>query len=179
MTTHVLSSEQIGSRRWGNDVTMETSPMRIRNHRDFWTGIMFLVLGVLFVVFSQAYQLGTPARMGPGFFPTMLGALMALLGAAIVWQSVAAGSREERVGSIGWRELFLILVSVAVFAVALPWLGSVIAIALLIGISAVASHEFSWKETAISIVVLLIMSELVFVKGLELQFPVWPKFLTQ
>ncbi|HRA78844.1 MAG TPA: tripartite tricarboxylate transporter TctB family protein, partial [Burkholderiaceae bacterium] len=62
---------------------------------------------------------------------------------------------------------------------ALPWLGSVIAITLLIAISATASHEFGWKETLISIVVLLVMSELVFVKGLELQFPVWPKFLVQ
>lgn len=153
--------------------------MRIRNQRDFWSGIMFLVLGALFVIFSQAYQLGTPARMGPGFFPTMLGALMALLGLAIVWQSTARTPREERLEPVGWRELFLVLLSVGVFAFALPWLGMVIAITLLIGISAVASHEFSWKETLVSIVVLLVMSELVFVKGLELQFPVWPKFLTQ
>lgn len=153
--------------------------MRIRNYPDFWSGIMFLVMGVLFVIFSQAYQLGTAARMGPGFFPTMLGALMALLGLAIVWQSTARSTREGRLEPVGWRELFLILFAVGVFAFALPWLGMVIAIALLIGISAVASHEFSWKETAISIVVLLVMSELVFVKGLELQFPVWPKFLVQ
>jgi hypothetical protein len=151
--------------------------MRIRNHRDFWSGIMFLVLGVLFVIFSQAYQLGTAARMGPGFFPTMLGALMALLGLAIAWRSTAPGNREERVEKVSWRELFLILFAVGVFAIALPWLGSVIAITLLIAISATASHEFGWKETLISIVVLLVMSELVFVKGLELQFPVWPKFL--
>ena len=153
--------------------------MRIRNHRDFWSGIMFLVLGVLFVIFSQAYQLGTAARMGPGFFPTMLGALMALLGLAIAWRSTAPGNREERVEKVSWRELFLILFAVGVFAIALPWLGSVIAITLLIAISAIASHEFSWKETLVSIVVLLVMAELVFVKGLELQFPVWPKFLTQ
>jgi len=153
--------------------------MRIRNHRDFWSGIMFLVLGALFVVFSQAYQLGTPARMGPGFFPTMLGALMAMLGLAIVWQSTARSARQGRLEPVGWRELFLVLLAVGVFAFALPWLGSVIAITLLIAISAIASHEFSWKETLVSIVVLLVMAELVFVKGLELQFPVWPKFLTQ
>ena len=152
--------------------------MRIRNHRDFWSGIMFVVLGGLFTMLSQQYQLGRPARMGPGFFPTMLGVLMALLGLAIAWRSMARTSREMRLESVGWRELFLILVAVGVFAAALPYLGMVIAIALLAGISAVASHEFGWKETVISIVVLLVMSELVFLKGLELQFPVWPKFLT-
>ena len=116
--------------------------------------------------------------MGPGFFPTMLGVLMALLGLAIAWRSMARTSREMRLESVGWRELFLILVAVGVFAAALPYLGMVIAIALLIAISAVASHEFGWKETVISIVVLLVMSELGFVKGLEPQLPVWTKFLT-
>lgn len=153
--------------------------MRIRNYRDFWSGIMFLVLGIAFVAFSQAYQLGTPARMGPGFFPTMLGALMALLGVAIIGLSADRRNHEARLEPVGWRELFLVLVSVGVFALALPWLGMVIAVALLIGLSAIASHEFSWKETLISTVVLLVMSDLVFVRGLELQFPVWPIFLTR
>ena len=153
--------------------------MRIRNQRDFWSGVMFLALGVLFVIFSQAYQLGTPARMGPGFFPAMLGALMALLGLGIGWRALSRSSGKTELEPVGWRELFLVLVSVAVFSATLPYLGMVVSVSLLIAIAALASHEFSWKETAISIVVLLIMSELVFVKGLELQFPVWPKFLTQ
>ena len=153
--------------------------MRIRNHRDFWSGIMFLVLGVLFVIFSQAYQLGTPARMGPGFFPTMLGVLMALLGLLIMWISTAHNNPETGLEGVGWRELLLILVAIGVFAATLTHLGMVVAITLLIAISAIASHEFSWKETIISIVVLLVLSDLVFVRGLELQFPVWPAFLTQ
>jgi hypothetical protein len=153
--------------------------MRIRNHRDFWSGIMFLALGVLFTIFSQAYQLGTPARMGPGFFPTMLGVLMALLGLVIAWRATAPSSGSARLEGVGWRELFLILLSVAVFSATLPYLGMVVAVTLLIAISAIASHEFSWKETAISIVVLLVMSDLVFVRGLELQFPVFPPFLSR
>ena len=153
--------------------------MRIRNQRDFWSGIMFLVLGVLFVIFSQAYQLGTPARMGPGFFPTMLGVLMALLGLLTMWISTAHSNPETRLEGVGWRELFLVLVAIGVFAATLTHLGMVVAITLLIAISAIASHEFSWKETIISIVVLLVLSDLVFVRGLELQFPVWPAFLTQ
>lgn len=153
--------------------------MRIRNQRDFWSGIMFLVLGVLFVIFSQTYQLGTAARMGPGFFPTVLGALLAVLGAAVIMQSLARRTAEAHLERVGWRELFLILSSVAVFALTLPVLGMVVAVTLLIGISAVAAHDFSWRETAISIIALLVLSQVVFVWGLELQFPVWPKFLTE
>ncbi|MCZ7561222.1 MAG: tripartite tricarboxylate transporter TctB family protein [Burkholderiaceae bacterium] len=97
--------------------------MRIRNQRDFWSGVMFLVLGVLFVIFSQAYQLGTPARMGPGFFPTMLGALMALLGLGIAWRALSRSGGKADLEPVGWRELFLVLVAVGVFAAALPYRG--------------------------------------------------------
>ena len=150
--------------------------MRIRNHRDFWAGIMFLALGLFFAIYAKNYSLGTAARMGPGFFPTMLGALLALLGLIIAIQSTARSNTEERVGRLGWREMFLILFSVGVFAAALPYLGLVIAVTLLIGISSLAAHDFRWKETAISIVALLGLSYLVFIRGLELQIPVWPTF---
>ncbi|MGD9945752.1 MAG: tripartite tricarboxylate transporter TctB family protein [Burkholderiaceae bacterium] len=152
--------------------------MRIRNQKDFWAGVMFAVLGLLFVVLSQQYQLGTAAKMGPGYFPTMLGGLMAILGFVTAWLSTSRSNVEAKLSKVGWREIFLILFSVAVFATALQPLGMIIAVILLIGIAATASHEFNWKETIISIIVLLIASELVFVKGLELQFPVWPKFMT-
>ncbi|HLT26950.1 MAG TPA: tripartite tricarboxylate transporter TctB family protein [Zeimonas sp.] len=148
--------------------------MRIRNHRDFWSGVLFLVLGSAFAVFSSAYQLGTPARMGPGFFPMMLGVLLALLGVATIWMSTARTNPETGVERIGWRPLIVILGSVALFALLLPRLGMVVSVAVLIGLSAIASHEFRWKETLLEIVVLLVLSWLVFVKGLELQFPVWP-----
>jgi len=153
--------------------------MRIRNHRDFWAGLMFLVIGAGFALFAQQYALGTPARMGPGFFPTMLGVLLALLGLAILLRAFAGIGEVVRVGAVRWRPLMLILLAVLVFALALPRLGMVISIALLVGIAALAAHDFRWKETLVSIVVLLTLSWLVFVKGLDLQFPVWPEFLTR
>ncbi len=153
--------------------------MRIRNHRDFWAGTMFLVIGVAFAVFAQQYALGTPARMGPGFFPTMLGVLLALLGLAIVLRSFAGSGGELRVAAVRWRPLVLILLSVLVFAIGLPRLGVVVSIALLVGISSLAAEDFRWKETLASIAVLIALSWLVFVKGLDLQFPVWPVFLVR
>ncbi len=153
--------------------------MGIRNHRDFWAGAMFVVIGVAFAAFAQAYKLGTPARMGPGFFPTMLGVLLALLGTAIVVQSLAGNGAPKRVDAVRWRPLALILLSVLVFAIALPRLGIIVSIALLVAISSLAADDFRWKETLVSIVVLIALSWLVFVKGLELQFPVWPVFLSR
>lgn len=152
--------------------------MRIRNHRDLWAGVMFFAFGVGFALLSQQYQLGSAAKMGPAYFPTVLGALLALLGLIIFAGAFARGNDETRVAAVGWREIGLILASVALFALALPRLGIVVSLIVLIGVSSLASHEFRLRDTAISVVVLLILSYLVFVKGLELQFPLWPKFLT-
>jgi hypothetical protein len=151
--------------------------MRIRNHQDFWAGLMFIAIGLFFAVFSRAYEMGTAARMGPAYFPMMLGILLLLLGLVIALRATARNQRDEKLAPTGWREILMILGAVALFGLALPWLGMVVSIGLLILISALASHEFSWKETIISIVVLLLMSYAVFVKGLELQMTVWPRFL--
>jgi len=152
--------------------------MRIRNHQDFWAGLMFAAIGILFAGFAQQYDFGAAARMGPGYFPTMLGILLMLLGLLVSWRSTAKSQTEHRLEPTGWREILLVLGAVIVFGLTLPWLGMVAAIALLILISAVAAHDYTWKETIISMIVLLAVAYLVFVKGLELQFPVWPKFLT-
>jgi len=152
--------------------------MRIRNHQDFWAGLMFAAIGILFAGFAQQYDFGAAARMGPGYFPTMLGILLTLLGLLVSWRSMAKSQTEHRLAPTGWREILLVLGAVIVFGLTLPWLGMVAAIALLILISAVAAHDYTWKETIISMIVLLAVAYLVFVKGLELQFPVWPKFLT-
>lgn len=152
--------------------------MHIRNHQDFWAGVMFVVLGVGFAGFALQYEFGSGARMGPGYFPTLLGVLLAILGLIVAWRSNAKSHPESRLEPTGWREILLILGAVALFGLLLPWLGMVISVSILILISALASHEFRLKETILSIVVLLIMSYLVFVKGLELQFPVWPTFMT-
>lgn len=151
--------------------------MHIRSQRDFWAGVMFLAIGLFFVVHSQAYQFGSAARMGPGFFPTMLGVLMILLGLLVTANAYSRNTAEDRLEKVGWRELALILVAITAFAIALPVLGMVPAIALLIGISGFASHEFRPLELTIETIVLLVMSYYVFVKGLSLQFPIWPTFL--
>jgi hypothetical protein len=139
---------------------------------------MFAVIGIIFMILSKQYSIGTSAKMGPGYFPMVLGGLMTLFGVIIALGAFSGKAQMLKLSPVGWREFILLLASVAVFAIALPRLGMVISVALLILISAVASHEFKLKDTLISIVVLVLLAYGMFVKGLELQFPVWPKFLT-
>jgi hypothetical protein len=152
--------------------------MRIRNQRDFWAGVLFIVTGLIFMVLSRQYNVGTSAKMGPGYFPMMLGGLMAVLGVMVVIPSVLKSAEVLKITKIEPRMVLLVLVAVAVYAFALPKLGFIVALFALIVISSIASHEFNLKTTLISSVILLVFSWLVFVKGLELQFPFLPTFLT-
>lgn len=153
--------------------------MKIRNQRDFWSGVLFVVTGVLFMILSRQYQFGTAAKMGPGYFPTVLGGIMAVLGLMLIVPAMSAKSPEAKVERIDFKVNGIILLSIAVYAATLPSLGFIVSLVLLIVISSMASHEFDLKTTAISSVVLLVFSWLVFVKGLELQFPFLPTFLTR
>jgi hypothetical protein len=151
--------------------------MRIRNHRDFWAGIMFLVFGILFMFWSRSYQLGTAAKMGPGYFPTVLGGIMAVLGLIIILGAFARSNPETRVATFGFKEIFLVCAAVGAFAFLLNYLGMMLAIIIMAFISAAASHEFKVKETAINSVVMCLLSYLCFVYGLEVQMPTWPAFM--
>jgi len=153
--------------------------MQLRNHHDLWSGVMFAGFGLLFIVLSQQYQLGTSAKMGPGYFPTMLGGLCTLLGVVIGLGAFKPSAAHARVAKVGWRELIVVLVGVALFASLLPLMGIIVALVVLILVVSTASHEFRLRDALIASVVLLAMSYLVFVKGLELQFPLLPKFMTK
>lgn len=153
--------------------------MKIRNQKDFWSAAMFVIFGFLFMFWSMDYQFGTAQRMGPGYFPTLLGGLLVVLGVMVGWPAIKPDAVETIVEGIGWRGLLIILGAVALYGVLLPVLGFVISLAILILLSSMATREFTWKATLASIVVLGVCSYIVFVKGLDLQFPVWPPFLTR
>jgi hypothetical protein len=137
---------------------------------------MFIGFGVFAVVWAYAnYQMGTAVRMGPAYFPIMLGALLALLGALVLIGSFAIEG--PPLPHMNMRPLILISVACVVYGYVMKPLGLVIATACLVYISAFGGHEFKWREVTILYVILIIFSVLVFVKGLTLPFPLWPAFL--
>jgi putative tricarboxylic transport membrane protein len=133
---------------------------------------MFIAFGVGFMWVAQNYQMGTSVRMGPAYFPTMLGGILAVIGVAIFVQSlIVAGSA---VPKFYFRPLILIVLATVLFGVLLKPLGLVLSVAVLVGVGAFGGFEFKTKEVAILYVVLAIFSVWVFVKGLGLPIPVWP-----
>ena len=153
--------------------------MKIKSQKDFWSGIMFVVVGVAFALGATSYSFGSSARPGPGYFPLGLGVLQAVLGAFILFKSLVVETDSgEPIGRWAWKPLLTIALSVAVFAWALPLLGMAIALPLLITISSLAGDEFHWKDVILNCLVLTIGSWAVFILGLKLVIPVWPKFIT-
>jgi hypothetical protein len=152
--------------------------LKIKSQKDFWSGIMFVLTGVGFAAGATNYSFGSSARPGPGYFPFGLGVLLALLGAFVLFKALTIESEGgDPVGAIPWKPLSLITGSVVVFGVALPYLGMVITLPLLILIASLAGDEFVLKEVIINSLVLTIGSWLIFIKGLNLVIPMWPTFL--
>jgi putative tricarboxylic transport membrane protein len=149
--------------------------MRIKGPKDFWAGLMFIVFGLFFMIGAGNYDLGSAARMGPAYFPTMLGGLLAVIGGVVFFQSfVVSGGK---VAAIPLRLLLFISVALLLFGYLLKPFGLVLALALLVFVSAFAGHEFKLREVLVLALALILLSVLVFVKGLGQPFPLWPKFL--
>jgi hypothetical protein len=153
--------------------------MRIHNRCDFNAGILFLLIAAFFAVYATDYSLGTATRMGPGYFPTMLAAIMAILGAITLGMAFSPLDAEDPPGRTDWRGMGLVLSSVLVFAVLLPIAGFLIAVMSLIILSSTASPEFRWKIVLPLATALCTLGYAVFGWGLELQFAIIPPILTR
>lgn len=147
---------------------------RIRNEPDFYSGLLFSVIGLAFCWLSTDYRVGSSAQMGPGYFPMVLGSILAAIGFFICARSTAAFAVSERIPQMNMRIVLLVLVSVAAFAVLLRPAGLILAAGAMMLISSLASHETSWKTTLITTVVLITACVIIFIYGLKLPMPVWP-----
>lgn len=152
--------------------------MKIKSERDFWSGIMFTVVGIGFAVGATNYSMGVSARPGPGYFPLLLSIILAILGGIVLFKSLTIETEGgDPIGSIAWRPLLVIVLDIAFFGAALPRLGMVITVPILILIASLAGDEFKWKGVIVAAIVLTAFSWLIFVAGLKLTIPVWPTFL--
>lgn len=161
--------------------------MKIKSQQDFFSGLMFMVVGIAFAWGATTYNIGEGARMGPGYFPLMLGVLLAGLGGFIVFESLVVETEDgEKIGSWAWKPLGYIIAANLLFgillgglpSIKLPAMGMIVGIYGLTFVSSMAGDEFSWKENIILATVLAIGSYLAFIVLLKLQFQVWPSFIT-
>jgi hypothetical protein len=151
--------------------------MRIKSERDFWSGLMFVVVGIIFAVGATNYSMGSSARPGAGYFPLLLSVIMAILGAIVLFKSLTIETPGgDPIGHIAWKPLIIIVAAIAVFGVTIELLGMIASIPILIFIASLAGDEFRWREVIANAVVLTVGSWGVFIVGLKLTIPLWPWF---
>jgi len=152
--------------------------VKIKSQRDFWSGLMFVVVGIVFAVGSTNYSMGSSARPGPGYFPLILSVIMAILGAVVLFKALTIETADgDPVGPFAWRPLIVIVLGIAVFGLALPRLGMIVTIPILIFLTSLAGDEFHWKGVLINAAVLTLGAWAIFVWGLKLTIPMWPWFV--
>jgi hypothetical protein len=144
----------------------------VRSPKDFVAGLLFIATGVAAIAIAANYTLGTAARMGPGYFPRVLGILLILIGAILALRSLRLSGAP--LPGWKWRPVLVTLGSVVMFGLIVTRAGLVISTILLIALASAASHEFRPREAVISGIVLAALAVGVFVIGLKLQIGIWP-----
>lgn len=170
--------------------------MQIKSRKDFVSGLMFMGVGAAFSLGAFNYTVGNAARMGPGYFPMLLGAMLALMGTFVLLGSLrlqrdhaaenGKNGENGEIGAIAWKPLLYIVGANLVFGVLLggvpslgvPAMGLIAAIFAVVVLSSMAGSRFVLRGSLVLAVILAIGSYLTFVVGLSLQFQVWPSFIT-
>ena len=150
--------------------------MTVRAPKDFWSGVMFVSIGVATLVYGSKYTLGTAARMGPGYFPRILGILLIVLGGILAIRALRLVG--EPISRWQFRPTVIVLGSVVLFGLIVQKVGVAISTVVLIVLASAASREFRPREALISGLFLAALAVGVFVVGLKLQLPIWPVFFS-
>ena len=160
--------------------------MLVKNQKDFVTGLLFLIGGSAFAYGATTYSVGTGARMGPGYFPMLVGILLAVLGVLILFKALTFETEDGgKIGKWAWKPLVFVLGANLLFGVLLvgfpplgiPTMGLIVAIYGLAIVASMAGDEFTWKGSFILATVLAIGSYVIFVWALNMTMPVWPSFI--
>lgn len=160
--------------------------MNIKSQKDFVSGLLFMAVGGTFAYGATKYSIGTAARMGPGYFPLMLGIILALLGAVVAFKALVVETPDgDKIGKWAWKPLTFIIAANLLFgimigglpSIGLPPMGLIAGIFALTIVASLAGETFKLKEVLVLSVILSIGSYMAFVVLLNLQFPVWPTFI--
>jgi len=146
----------------------------MRLTKDMFAGLMFLTFGIGAAVIAQNYSLGTLARMGSGYFPMMIGSLIAIMGLAILVRAILRPGSSEPVATIEFRPILFIAAAIVIFGLVIDDFGIIAALAALIVIARFAGREGGPIELAMMVVVLIAVVVGIFVYGLNIHLRLWP-----
>ncbi len=143
--------------------------LELRSNRDFWAGVMFFAIGIAAILIAREYPFGSTLRMGPGYFPILLGGILGLFGIYIMIKGLR---REEKIqGNWSLRAFIVLPVVTILFGILMERAGFIPALAVLVFGSAAAGSEFKWTEVLLLTLFLILLSLALFIWGLGLPYP--------
>jgi uncharacterized membrane protein len=143
--------------------------LALRNNKDFWAGLVFAGTGVTAIFIAQSYPFGTTLRMGPGYFPRVLGWILIMFGIYVMVRGLR--SNEKIQGNWSVRALIVLPLSMVLFGILMELAGFIPALAVLIFVSAASGREFKFKEVLLLTLSLGLLSVAMFIWGLGLPYP--------
>jgi hypothetical protein len=141
----------------------------LRNNRDFWAGVMLILIGAASILIARAYPFGSTMRMGPGYFPSLLGGILALFGTYVLIIGLRRG--EKIAVHCSTRALIVLPVSLIAFGLLMNHAGFIPAMAVLVFGSASAGQDFKFVEVLLLTFILTGLSVAIFIWGLGLPYP--------
>jgi hypothetical protein len=144
----------------------------VQNNKDFWAGLMFFGIGAFAMFVAQDYRYGGALRMGPGYFPTLLGGVLVIFGIVIMIKGLRSNEKiKGRLSVNGWRALIVLPLAIFLFALLVENAGLVPALLVLLFVTAAAGSEFKFVEVLLLSVGLTGASVALFIWGLGLPYP--------
>jgi hypothetical protein len=144
--------------------------LSISSPKDFWSGLIYIFFGLSAVIIAREYGMGSALRMGPAYFPTLLGWLLAAIGAISAIRGFVI--RGTPIGGFAVRPLLIVIAATLFFGFTIRGAGMAVALPILVIFSATASSRFSWKRTLLLAAGLTVFCVLVFIKGLGVPLPI-------
>ncbi len=141
----------------------------LRNNKDFLAGSLFIAIGIAAVIVARNYPFGAAMRMGPGYFPTVLGGILILLGAWVMARGLRSGEKVK--GEWGWKPLALIALSIVLFGAVMARLGLIPALVAVFFVSAYAGREFRFREVLVLTALMSLFAAVVFLYALKMPYP--------
>jgi len=142
----------------------------IRSAKDFWSGLLYICIGSSAMIIARDYSMGTAVKMGPAYFPTILGGLLVLIGMISVIRSLVVSGTP--IGAFAFKGLSFVIVSTLIFGFLVRGSGLIVALPLLVIMSAYGSTRFRWRPTLVMAFGLTLFCVLVFIKGLGIPLPI-------
>jgi len=143
--------------------------MNLRNPKDFWTGIIYIFFGAGALIIARDYPMGTALKMGPAYFPGILSVLLVLIGIiSLVRSAIKPGTP---IGNYAFKGMFLVITATLLFGFIVRGGGLIIALPVLVIVSAYASIRFRWPTAIAMAAGLTFFCILIFLKGLGIPLP--------